>query len=263
MIKKLFLLLFLLLVLLSNFCFSFGQSTYETHKEKQFRMWIGINQIKEENLHSKVHTGLDYGLSYGFIKKKKNISSFEVLFFYSKLKTVFEMPASSINLQFNLNYNYQFLTKQTAKSSFYSGIGMAANYSISHFPNWDESHLYWANASDLRFSTRWYYKFSKEKLFIVHLQTPLLFLLSRPELDRQYKIDDLSFIGLLTNFHSSAQIGSWNRNFLINTCFEYRPQNNRKIKISFVYHFKYTKLLNKESNPFFALQNHLGINLYL
>ena len=146
--------LLLLLVLIFKFCFSFGQSTYEIHKEKQFRMWLGTNQIKEKNLHSKVHTGLDYGLNYVFIKKKKNISSFEVSFFYSKPKTIFENPASSINLQFNLNYNYQFLTKQTAKSSFYSGIGIATNYTISHFPNWDDSHLYWANAGDLKFSTR-------------------------------------------------------------------------------------------------------------
>lgn len=256
--------LLFVLVLIGKLSISFGQSTTDSiYKEKYFQIWVGINQIKENNLHPKVHKGIGYGLNYGFTKINKNLSSFQTNFLYSKVKTVFENPPSSINLQFKLNYEYLFPLQKTKNHTFYSGLATGLSYAISHYPNWDDSHLYWANFIDLKFSNRLYYQFSNDDFFIVGLQLPILFLVSRPEVDRQYKIDDLSFEGLITNFHGNAQLGTWNKNRAIHFSLEYKPQSKAKLKTGFLYQFNYTKLETSKSNSFFTIQHALVLKLYL
>jgi hypothetical protein len=256
-------LLFVLLFICTT-SFSFGQSQNDSvYKEKYFQFLVGINQIKETNIHSKVQTGIGYGLGYGFTRINKNLSSFQTNFLYSKVKTVFEDEPSSINIQFKLNYEYLFSIQKTNKYTFYSGIATGLNYAISHYPNWDDSHLYWANALDLKISNRFYYTFNNDNRLIVYLQLPILFLVSRPEVDRKYKVDDLYFAGLMTNFHGNAQLGSWNRNKGMSFNLEYKPKSNAKFKTSFLCQFNYTKLDTSKSNAFFTVQHSLGLKLYL
>jgi hypothetical protein len=254
----------LLFVLFFICTFSFGQSkTDSVYKEKHFQFSIGINQIKENNLHSKVHTGIGYELNYGFTRINKNLSSFQTNFLYSKVKTIFEDAPSSINLQFKLNYEYLFPLQKTNNYTFYSGLATGLNYAISHYPNWDDSHLYWANSIDLKFSNRLYYQFLNDDSFIIGLQLPLLFLVSRPEVDRPYKVDDLYFAGLMNSFHDNAQLGSWNRNKGINFNLEYKPKSKAKFKTGFLYQFNYIKLDTSKSNSFSTIQHLLGLKLYL
>ncbi|WP_375562430.1 hypothetical protein ACE193_07750 [Bernardetia sp. OM2101] len=256
--------LFFVLLLICKLSISFGQSKAGSIcKEKHFQVSIGINQIKENNLHPKVHTGIGYELNYGFTRINKNLSSFQTNFLYSKVKTVFENHPSSINLHFKLNYEYSFLIQKTNNYTFYSGIATGLNYAISHYPNWDDSHLYWANFIDLKFSNRLYYQLSNDDSFIVCLQLPILFLVIRPEVDRQYKIDDLSFEGLITNFHANPQLGTWNKNRAIQSSLEYKPKSKAKFKTGFLYQFSYTKLDTSKSNSFSTIQHLLGLKLYL
>ena len=200
----------------------FAQEEKKNISSYSFQFDIGSNQIKEKNLHPKVHSGILYGLSYEYKCGEQNISQFKFGINYSTLKTDFENSSESINIQVIANYSYLFELIKKNRFSYCLGPEINLNYNLSFYPNWDESHFYWADFISLGISNKIKYQINQTQFLTFDLSIPLFSVFSRPELNRQYKIDDISFSGILKNMNSNLEIGSLNKSFYMNLQIEYQ-----------------------------------------
>ena len=255
---------FLILFCIITFHNTYAQETPPQNKRQHSLQLIsGIQQIKEKNLHPKVHQGMSTGLGYQSSREIKNVSQFEASILFTKLKTDFENNAASINIQLNLNKNYLFKIRHSQKLRFHTGIEGALQYRISHYPNWDESHLYWANYASINSASLLSFNLKEKQVLTFSLNIPVIMLLSRPESNRQFKIDDLSLGGLLESFHSTPELSGWNRNFVMRFAAEYTPNWNLKLRPSVAYKYQYESLKNIKGNAFINNGHHLAIRIIL
>jgi hypothetical protein len=235
--------------------------TESMYKQNSFQFSVGINQIKEGNLHYKVHKGAIYSLSYAHTKVKKNYSVFDVQIQFSKIKTRFENASNSMNIQVGTNYGYLFELINNDKLSLYTGPNLSAKYRLSYYPNWDDSHLYWADDISLGLANKLKYKFTENTALTLDLKFTLLSTFNRPEQNRDYKIDDVSFGGILTNMNSDFEFGTINSGFNLQFQTEYCFKLSPKIEEAIIYSFDYSILNAKEGNPFYNIQHKLGLKL--
>jgi hypothetical protein len=106
---------------------------------------LGLNQIKEMNLLPLVHKGRLTEFSLETEKIKCNLRQFQFSFLYSRIKTgVEEMPKSG-NIRLGLDYSYNFLIFKKNNLRYFLGPQASLCYSYMLYPNWDDSHGYWAD----------------------------------------------------------------------------------------------------------------------
>ncbi len=229
-------------------------------KKNSFQLSFGLNQIKEKTIHPKVHSGTSLLLKYTRKKEKKNRSRYNVSFLFSKIKTKYENATRSTNIQLKGDYGYLFNLKKTGKYQFFLGPSLSANYRLSFYPNWDESHLYWADDFSLELSNQFQYFINDKKTLVLDLNISAFSLFSRPELHRNHKIDDVSAGGIIKSMHSNYQFGTVNQ--AINICFqsEYQFKISDKIHQAIVYTFDYSRF--KEPLPFRNMQHNLSFKIY-
>ena len=105
----------------------------------------GLNQIKEENLLPLVHTGFATIVSYEFRNMKGNYQDFQFSAIYSLPKTRAESLSATANIGLNAIYSYCFGLMGGDAVRYYLGPQAKIAYSMAFYPNWDDSHLYWAD----------------------------------------------------------------------------------------------------------------------
>jgi hypothetical protein len=223
---------------------------------------VGINQLKEENLHPKVHSGMIYDLRYSNIRTNLYQKQLQFGVHFSKLKTKYESLAASMNLQLYGSYSYLFHGIKKNKFTFMLGSELKFHYSISHYPSWDESHLYWSNYFGLGVHSKIKYQRNKEQELTLDFSTPIISVISRPELDRMYKIDDISLGGIISSMHSNLEGTFWNHSFVLKSQFEYKFTTSKQIAQAICYSFNYHRMQANKGLPFQNIQHLIGLKLY-
>jgi hypothetical protein len=240
----------------------FAQEPFDTIKRNNIKLDFGINQIKEENMHPKVHSGTITGLSYNRHLKSKNISEFGINIRYSRAKTVYEDLSATVNAHIIVNYQYLFKTLYRAKFMYAVGPETYLNYNVSFYPNWDESHLYWANSFSLGASNKLSYQISKSNTLVFDLRFSVISIISRPEKDRQYKIDDLSFGGIMKDLNSNLEFCSVDKALLVAYQIEYQFHFSPKVSQAICYSYDYSRINRKQGSPFQNNIHRLGFIIY-
>ena len=239
-----------------------GEICSQTFLRNNIDLGIGFNQVKEENLHPKVHSGVILQPSFHHRFKSHHISELAWAMGYSKVKTRFEDLKASVNLQ--LNSSYRYLIKHTERENFSlaTGPGLNMRYHVSYYPRWDDSHLYWANQVNLSLENQLVYRINKARLVKGHLGLSLLSLISRPMADRQYKIDDLSFRGIVENFHSFSEFGSVDKAMELSYGIEFYNQPFPTRAYGIFYAFEHRRIQGVTSNLFQSNIQQIGFKQY-
>jgi len=252
----------LILILLTFSVKLFAQETTLAPKRSSLHLSYGFNQVKEENLHPKVHSGSITTFSYGRYFKSMNISELEISLSYSRVRTGYEDWSKTVNGQLEAEYKYLFAAVSRNKISYSVGPEINICYNVNFYPNWDESHLYWANQLSLGVGNRFSYAISESQSLVFDLGFSFFSVLSRPINDRQYKIDDTSFGCIVESLHSNPESGSFGKSFRLSCNAEYRFHLNRKVSKAFCYTFDYVKAEGENSSLFQNNSNQLGFKIY-
>lgn len=249
-----------ILIVLSSY--SYGQkfdSQIKKKRVKPIEFRTGFVQQKEGNLHKKVFNGMNYTFRYSNTLQKKNLYHLGLEVGNSHMKTDIEDGFSSVLVNIGLNYHYLFKIYHNSKWKIHSGIGTNLDYNIGYYWIWDESHLYWSNFLSLNLSQRILYKANKYNHIIMFFSVPVFLLLSRPEQERNFKIDDFSFSGIMNSFHHKPEAKFLTNSFFINLSIEYQYKRKSKFQPFLVYSFNYFILKTTYSNKVESIQNFTGV----
>jgi hypothetical protein len=242
------LILTLILTLLVYLSFA-QQNTDIPVKQNSISITIGHNQFKDENIHPKVFSGLIIGALFQHSKISKSISEYKTGLNISFMNTAYEEFPSSANILIYGNYKYLYAVAHNENLIYCLGPVFDLQYGTSAYFNWDESHLYFANYLSGGIGNRISYKIG-DKSFDFNLDIPIISIISRPELNRKYKIYNISFGGILRKLSSNLESALPNKNFYVQTGIEIKfPSPNNK-KRSVGYNFKYHYMKANNGNPY-------------
>ena len=254
--RSLFILLFLLGAKL------FAQVSIDSFKRNSIQLIFGINQLKEENLHPKVHSGRVTGISYQHFLKSKNISDFDVTLKWSRAKTEYEDLSATANAHITGSYSYLFKIINNPRILYALGPEISIQYNLGFYPNWDESHLYWANHMDLGADNYLLYRVSKSGILLFNLGFSVFSVFNRPEYDRMYKIGTYSFEKVIHDLHSDYEFGSINKTIRMAFHMEYQFLLHPKFTQALCYSYEYLKINGNESLPFQNNLHQVGFKIY-
>lgn len=219
---------------------SFTQDIIDPAKQKSISLNIVLSQFKDENLHPGVFRGTTISASYIHSKIARNISEYSIGLNISALKTKYEEFPSALGLLIHGNYKYIFSVFSNEKLNYNVGPLFSFQYGTNAYFNWDESHLYYANFISGGISGRLNYKTDLFHL-VFNLDVPLLSAISRPVPNRQFKIDDMTFSGIIKNLAGNPEFASLNKNFYMKAGLEMqlrtRKMKIRSIGYSLLYHY--------------------------
>ena len=239
-----------------------AQENTNVNKSNGVQLDFGLIQIKEENLHPKAHHGLLYRLQYEHSRQKINISNFHIGLGFSRLKTKYEELSATANAQLQGDYQYLFKIRNTNKLTYHLGPEIKLTYNLSFFPNWDESHLYWASSLDLGIRNKSSYHINARQSLEMDLGISLFSVFSRPELERQYKIDDISLAAILGSMNSNPEGGTMNKSFILSFQAEYQFHTSESIKQAICYSYGYNRVKSNDGFPFQENLHKLGFKIY-
>jgi hypothetical protein len=233
------------------------------NKYFSINLHTGLNQIKEKSLLPLVHKGMVTEMSFETEKLKRNMRQFEFLFTYSCLKTSLEEMAKSGNIRLGLNYAYNFLIFQKNNIRYYLGPQTSLCYSFMLYPNWDESHSYWADYLSFGANNIISVSLRHESEWFTSLSFPILGFFSRPEDMRPYKMDDSSPGGVLKALNSNIELGSLNKLLLINYKTEYRFPILVNKREAITFNLDILRMSRKEGDPVLQIVTTFGIKIML
>jgi len=226
-------------------------------------MQIGQNQIRELNLLPLVHKGMISEISFETEKIKSNLRQFQFFFSWSRVKTSLEEMSKSANISFGLNYSYNFLIFQNKNLRYYLGPLTSLCYSFMLYPNWDESHSYWANNLSFGTNNILYVALRHENEWFTSINFSLFNFFSRPEEIRPYKMDDYSPGGILKAFNSNIEPGLMNKVFQISFKTEYRFPVFVTKREAVTFNTDILRISGNNGHPIFQIINRIGLKIML
>lgn len=259
-------------ILLFFFCFIFlparaaeGNATIRDSATTyhSIAIQLGMNQVRDENLHPKVHTGSINELAYEFESKAAILRQFRFAVGYSWIKTELEDLSKTLNLKLNMGYSQCYSLVKGSNFEYYAGPEAGLAYNVAYFPNWDDSHLYWANYISLGVQNAVSVQFDNGNEWISSLSIPLFTMYSRPELYRLYKIDDIDFGGFVNNLNSNFTPAFWGNAFYLKLKTEYRFPAFGNKREAFTYSLEFLRIKSGDGNPFTQISHQIGIKLLL
>jgi hypothetical protein len=233
------------------------------HKIYSVNLQFGMNQIKEKNLLPLVHKGTLTELSVETEKIKSSLRQFQASFVYSRLKTNLEEMAKSGNIKLGFNYSYNFLIYNNSNLIYYLGPRTSLCYSYMLYPNWDDSHGYWADYLSFGLNNILSVKREHEREWFTSLNIGLLSIFSRPDETRPYKMDDSSFGGIVKALNSNITPGSINKALQINFKTEYRFPVFSTKREAITYNLDLNRFSSDNAEPLFQVIHRLGIKIML
>lgn len=223
---------------------------------------MGVKQVKEVNLVPKVHRGMAYSLSYNYyLQEERSFRVLEIEAAYAGLHSRYEKPAASQYLQLKASYSFLFSLYHNEYFSFYAGPQAGFGYGLGFYPNWDDSHLYWADYIGAGGAGLITYRREKG-IWLLKTTLPVFSMISRPEKSRQYKIDDISAGGIIKNMNSHWEPAFPDRNFASGTGLEYLHPSGNKLSLSIGYSFHYLYMKADKGSPFLSVDNSLTFKLF-
>jgi hypothetical protein len=235
----------------------------EHPKTYSISIHAGTDQIREKILLPLVHKGMVTELSFGTEKIKGSLRQFELLIDYSRLKTNLEEMAKSASVRIGLGYAYNFRLLQSKNFMYYLGPKVSLSYSFGVYPNWDESHIYWADCLSFGVNNIFTLPLPKEREWFTSLSIPLLGFFSRPEDIRPFKMDNVTPGGILKAFHSQVESGFIHNLMLINFKTEYRFPVFTHKREAITFQMDVIRMSKKDGNPIFQLITMLGLKIML
>ena len=243
-----------------------GQDTMGTATPVSFHVLgitIGVNQVKEEHLLPRVHTGSITTLSYSHRHHGERYQDFRFELGFSRILATPEDLTKSANAMITSTYSYCFKAIDEPSINYYIGPQAKLAYSIFFYPNWDDSHLYWGNSFSLGISNIAFHSFQNDTKLFATFSIALLSLYSRPDIPRLYKIDDISFGGMVSNVHKNLKLGFPPMATSLHCEIEYQfPVFQTKTEAVF-YSFDYAKIARGKAFPFTQLFHKLGLRILL
>jgi hypothetical protein len=214
----------------------------------------GHTQLKENNLHPFVFRGLHMGVTYGYALSKNSHKSFSAGLESSLHNTRLEQFPSAASLMLVADYKHRYTLY--AHSGIHYALGPAgyARYGTNMFFNWDESHLYYANFLGAGISQRLLYPFRKCTIGL-ELDIPLFAMAHRPEPNRQYKIDDMTFTGIVRNLTANPHLALPWHMAALDAVVQLSDHTHSKRTIG--YHFRHLAMHVHGSRPFRNIQHNL------
>lgn len=253
------------ILMILGLCFSLGAPAQEATLKNWQRLSLqyGLNQVKDKNLHPKVHRGSITQLSYGFEKKDRLLRDFNLSLGYSQLKTSYEDLSKSVNLRLAASYNQSYTIWYNERMNWYLGPQVSLAYNACFFPNWDDSHLYWADYLSIGARSVFSCRLANNREWNTSLSFPLFSVYSRPELYRNYKIDDVSFGGILSSLHHNIQLAHLTNLFFLHFDTGYRFPVFLDKREAFSYSFDFLRASNPDSKTYYQLFHQIGLSFYL
>ena len=234
----------------------------EQNKRRHISFTTGLNQLKENDLVPLTHTGYLLGLEFGRDKEIGNMRSYNFGFDYSRTKTGYESLPAAVNIRLYYHDAYLFRINDGDDLKWYVGPGAKINYHVSYYPMWDDSHFYWANDLSFGGNTILSYQTKNGNVWTGSAALPVFSILSRQASVRDYKIDDLSFGGIMKSFHNNLTAGSLGTVFYLNMDIEYRYRISGKTEQGIGYKFHSGRYRGKEGKPLGTLNHLITLNLY-
>ncbi len=263
MLLPLFRLACLIIGLTNLSCCAFSQEQDSANPAHTLALQFGLNQIKEENLHSKVSTGTITEFTYGLEAIKKVWHQFHFTLGYSRLKTEFEDVSKSSNLRLHTDYSWNYLLVRKKRFNYYLGPEGSITYNVCYFPNWDDSHLYWASNFSIGVRNSFSVQLKNKNKWVSFLSLPLFSVFSRPDLYRLYKIDETDFAGIMSNINSNLTPANLSNVFFVKFQTEYRFSVFKEKMQAFTYSLEYGRVTHNDSNMFVQQMHQIGIKLFL
>jgi len=219
-------------------------------------------QIKENNINGLVHANIGYKLDLYFEKyKNRLLNTISISGSYMRPKTKYENSISSVFAGIKLQYDLLYQINQLGKQNIFVGGLIKADYKLAFFPSWDDSHLYWANFFGFGLKSKFEKNINDNKTFICSVEIPILGLVSRPETYRYYKIEEVSFKNLISKNHSQLKLSTFNNYFEANAALGINYKITNKFAVGFQYNIEFARIKTNYSQPFFVLQQGLGLKL--
>jgi len=237
--------------------------TSTPHKIYSVNLQFGMNQIKEKNLLPLVHKGVLTELAFETEKIKSSLRQFQASFVYSRLKTNLEEMAKSGNIGLAFNYSYNFLIYNNSNLIYYLGPRTALCYSYMLYPNWDDSHGYWADCLSFGLNNVLSVKREHDREWFTSLNIGLLSFCSRPDEIRPYKMDDSSFGGIVKALNSNIAAGSINKVLQINFKTEYRFPVLSTKREAITYNLDINRFSSDNAELLLQVIHRLGIKIML
>lgn len=240
----------LTLILAAFFCKAHAFHNVDLHiKQNGISIALGHAQFKDENLHPKTFNGLNLDVDFTHSLERSDISEYNIGLQTALLHTRYESFPTALSIMLNGNYKYLFTVAESGKLKYYVGPIADLQYGTNMYFNWDESHFYYANYLGGGVSNRVVYQLNNSKLML-HFDVPLLAVICRPTPNRQYKIDDMTFTGVVKNLASNPQLALPNKNFDVKTGIEYHFNSSKKKARSLGYNFRYHFMQARDGEPY-------------
>lgn len=224
---------------------------------------FGINQVKDENLHTKASTGTITELTYGFEKQRSRWQQFNFTLGYSRPKTELEDIAKTVNGKVRFDYAYTFRLVKNDRLKYYLGPEASLAYTVVYFPNWDDSHFYWANYLGVGVRNNIVMPLKNNKQWVTSVTLPFFAVYSRPDLYRLYKIEDTSAEGIIRSFNSNITPAHLSNVFYLKLNTEIRFPVFRRKTQALGYRFNYLRMKDSDSKTFKQSIHELGITFFL
>jgi hypothetical protein len=238
-------------------------SMSDHHKVYSVQLNMGLNQIREKNLLPLAHKGMATELSFETEKVKNSLRRFQFILTYSRLKTGLEEMAKSGNIKLGFNYSHNFLIFQKNKFRYYLGPQTSFCYNYMLYPNWDDSHGYWADYWTIGPDNILSVSLRHESEWFTSLNFSLFGLFSRPEEIRPFKMDDSSFGGIMKALNSKIVPGFMDRNLEINFKTEYRFPVFVTKREAITFTMNVIRISGNDGQPVFQIMNMFGIKIML
>jgi len=254
-------------VLIVLLCVSvYGRDTVETAhggSDHVIGLRFGMNEMKEENLVPLVHTGFIVTLNYEYRSEGSCFQRILLDLDYSRLETVRESSPLTAQLGLRASYSRVFGLIEDGSFNLLIGPAVGISFAGAYFPNWDDSHTYWATTYSLGATSMALWRLENGTRLLGWLSFPLLSLYSRPDPVRQYKLDDISVGGFARDWNSNLQAGFWNQAFFFRFSAEYQfPVFGTKMQ-AVSYSFGYSRVEGSGGNPVFQISHQIGLSVLL
>ncbi|MFH1196476.1 MAG: hypothetical protein V1720_12300 [bacterium] len=183
---------------------------------------FGLDQIKEENLIPKVHSGLISFVSYRLETKNNTYNVFDFNFGYGIVNTEIENEAVSFNFQLSAGYCYDLFIVESNILKYYLGPKIAYTSSLAEYGNFDEAHAYWGNYLSLGASNVIFLNVDSGKYFVFNLDLSVFGFYTRPEYNRLYSNEYWTVSHIFEIMNSHYKFGFPNNAFQLRASAEYR-----------------------------------------
>ena len=233
------------------------------YKTYSVNVQLGVNQIKEMTLLPLVHRGTLTEVTFETEKIKNTLRQFQFSMTYSRLKTGMEEMSKSGNIKIGLGYSFNFLVYKKNNLRYYLGPKTSVCYSYMLYPNWDDSHGYWADYLSFGASNILSVSLKHENEWFTSLNFGLVSFFSRPEETRPYKMDDSSLGGILKALNSNIEAGSMNKALQINLRSEYRFPVFVTKREAITYSMDIVRFSQKDEHPVIQIIYSIGIKIML